>query len=90
VTADSTPPVRCGSCNAPIRWARTEKGKPMPLDVEPHPAGTVAIVGVAGGSPVAHVLRRVEISAHAGARYRTHFETCPQASAWRIRHGRTI
>jgi hypothetical protein len=72
--------TRCRSCQAPMLWARTEKGRRIPLDVEPY----------AGDDPRGlFVLRAgVAVAVPAGAfedepRYRSHFATCPDASAHR-------
>jgi hypothetical protein len=77
-------PAECRSCHAAIVWAVTEAGRRMPLDVEPDPAGNLAIVEyLADGTPV--------VAFDAGARalldlrYLSHFATCPQAGDWRRR-----
>lgn len=67
----------CRSCGAPIEWARTPKGKRIPLDVEPRPDGNLAfvageLVNAAGLPP--EVERRV-----------SHFATCPNAAQHRRR-----
>lgn len=73
--------VRCRSCGAPIRWAKTRQGKAMPLDANPTPTGNVVI------SPdgAARVLTRkqVEQGGIVGDRYVSHHATCPQAKQWR-------
>lgn len=66
---------RCRSCGAPIRWERTEAGKPIPLDVEPVETGNLAFRE--DGKVIA------ASKAPPGLRYVTHFATCPNASAWR-------
>ena len=74
--------ARCRSCSAPIRWARTEHGKRIPLDAEPY----------AGDDPRGlFVLREggeLALAVPAGAledepRYRSHFATCPNAEEHR-------
>ncbi len=66
----------CRSCGAPIIWAKTEKGKAMPLDAEPAQTGTLwlfAGVVQTGDQP----------PAVNGPTYTSHFATCPQAGKWR-------
>jgi hypothetical protein len=64
---------RCRSCQAPILWARTTRGKSVPLDAEPCADGNLTLV-----DGVAHY------GALAGQRhYKSHFATCKQANAWR-------
>ena len=64
---------RCSSCGASIRWARTEKGKAIPVDPEPVTDGNL-IVDEAG---VARV-----VGAGKGT-HRSHFASCPEASQHR-------
>jgi hypothetical protein len=67
----------CKSCGAQIRWAKTEAGKTIPLDPEPTLNGNV-VLDHAG---VAHV-RHAGVG---GARYVSHFATCPFAKQHRRR-----
>jgi len=66
----------CRSCNAPILWARSAKGKrrPMPLDPEPVPGGNVELVD--GEAWVVKPDPNVP-------RYVSHFATCPNAGQHR-------
>lgn len=75
----------CRSCSAPILWARTERGKRIPLDAEPYggddtrglfvlrelddPEGPLAIAAWGLDGLEPH--------------YRSHFATCPQAAEHR-------
>ena len=70
----------CRSCGASIFWARTEKGKLIPLDERARDDGTIivrfddelrAIVGVPADAFPGEPL------------YVSHFATCPQAERWR-------
>lgn len=70
----------CRSCGAPIRWALTEKGKRMPLNVPADPAGTVIITGTNGTEYTCAVVRT---NAVPGERWTSHYATCPQAQQWR-------
>lgn len=65
---------RCRSCDAPIRWARTEAGKSMPLDPNPVPDGNVVLLD----DDRVHVLHADE-SADGAPTYVSHFATCPKA-----------
>ena len=76
---------RCRSCQAPIDWARTEKGRRIPLDPDPYtgpePAGLFVLREPDAGTPLA-------VAAPPGAFpgepvYRSHFVTCPQAALHR-------
>jgi hypothetical protein len=74
--------TRCQSCAARIVWTVTERGKRMPVDAEPHPAGNITLIPLPDGGVTAHVLQKFE-SAGSAARYRSHFVTCVNASDWR-------
>lgn len=70
-------PDACRSCRAPIVWARTLKGRRIPLDPEPGPAGNLVINdGVAITAPA---------DAPAGIRFTSHFATCEFAHTHRKR-----
>jgi len=66
----------CRTCNAPILWAVTEKGKRMPLDAEPTPGGNLIVVD--GIARVPRIDDEVPF-----LQYLSHFTTCPQASQHR-------
>lgn len=61
----------CRLCSAPLRWARTSNGKPMPLDPEPNDAGNVTLDE--RGTATVHG----QGAAVDGVRYMAHFVTCP-------------
>jgi hypothetical protein len=73
----------CRSCHAPVKWARTEAGKNMPLDVGADgellvvPDGNVVVTGWAGP------LRLVRVVAAGEGQHRSHFASCPNAKAHR-------
>ena len=72
---------RCKSCCAPIRWARTAAGKPIPLDLEPVPGGNIQL-----RDGVARVLTPIEAMIEpleGGPRFLSHFATCPYADEHR-------
>lgn len=74
--------TRCRSCGQKIIWTTTERGKHMPVDAEPHPAGNITLIPRADGGATAHVLQKFE-SAGGAALYRSHFATCVNAADWR-------
>jgi hypothetical protein len=61
--------AKCRSCGAEIIWARTKKGKPIPLDRSP----TMTRYVREGTSDL--VVQRTT--------YQTHFITCPNAAEHR-------
>jgi len=70
--------TRCRSCGAPILWAKTAKGKAIPLDPEPSQVGNIELDG--------QTARYVSPDMNAlGRRYVSHFSTCPAASEHRRR-----
>ena len=86
----------CTACGAPMRWAYTENGKRIPLDIDPNTGelatvnnGNLALTGedrtVAGQTlPVV-----AYVKAGTGPHI-THFATCPAADRFRkTRRGRT-
>jgi len=73
----------CRSCNAEIIWATTNKGKAMPIDAEPNPAGNVELIPTPAG-PRAIVHGQSPLMAEHPV-HTTHFQTCPNADEWRDR-----
>jgi hypothetical protein len=78
---------RCSSCGAPILWARTERGKRIPLDREPFagddPRG-LFVLRELGRGVVGPLALAVTPAAFADEpRYRAHFASCPQAAEHR-------
>lgn len=73
--------ARCGSCQAEIRWARTTKGKAIPLNVTQVLGGNIALDE--------NLIARVVEAKPDVRRYVSHFATCPQADqhrqGWRKR-----
>ena len=65
----------CNTCGAPIAWARSTNGKPMPLNGTPTLGGNIEL----DAHGVAHVVKP-EPSV---PRYTSHFSNCPQASGHR-------
>lgn len=76
---------RCRSCEAPVRWVYTEKGRRMPLDPDPYtgPEPTGLFVIRPGDIALA-----VPPDAFPGEPlYRSHFATCPNAASHRRAKG---
>lgn len=74
---------RCRSCQAEIIWAKTPRGKSIPLDAQPTTDGNVM---VADG--VAHVLAPDQLAVSLDLyspdeRFTSHFASCPFASEHR-------
>lgn len=68
---------KCRGCSAAIAWAKTERGKPIPLDPEPVPDGNIVVTDAG----IAHFLRSTEMAT--GPRYVSHFVTCPDRAHFR-------
>lgn len=79
----ATDPATCRSCGARIRWARTLKGKAIPLDRSPVDDGNLVVVaGVA--------MSRANATARGAGPlplFKAHFATCPNADRHRTRKG---
>lgn len=81
----------CRSCGAPIMWAITEAGSPIPLDAIPDPQRGNIEVHEDGSCRVLGDLERlliVEVDGDAAELYLSHFASCPHAGEWRSRGGR--
>jgi hypothetical protein len=80
--------AQCRSCKAEVIWADTAKGKRMPVDATPNPAGTVVLVdqGVTN-PPLAMVIHteQEQASAPPESLHTSHFATCPNADRHRRR-----
>ncbi len=72
--------VPCGSCQAPILWIKTPKGKSMPLDATPRPDGNVVI-----RDGLAVVLTAIEKAQPLDGqrRFLAHWISCPNAASHR-------
>lgn len=71
----------CRSCGAPITWARTSKGKRIPLDPDPVENGNVVVTD----DGLATVLSVERLANVTGPRFVSHFVTCPFARQHRRR-----
>lgn len=81
--ADQYPTEKCKSCPAQVIWAVTERGKRMPVDVDPMPGANVLLTEQYGQ------LTAVVVKPHRAfgrTDLRTsHFVTCPAADQHRRR-----
>lgn len=71
--------AKCRSCGAPIIWVETANAKLIPLDAEPVEDGNITL-GISG---LAYVGENAWPLFTEGNRYKSHFETCPQAKSGR-------
>jgi hypothetical protein len=72
--------ARCASCEAPVIWVVTEKGKRMPIDAKPDPVnGRFRILK---GDSVDFV-KDSELEANVKPLFASHFATCPDSASWR-------
>lgn len=73
---------RCRSCDAPIRWARTEAGGvPIPLDAEPNPEGNA--VELEDGR-IRIIAGPLEVEPRT-VLWMPHHATCPHGREWKGR-----
>jgi hypothetical protein len=70
----------CNSCKRSVVFARTERGKLMPIDPRPAEDGNLEIIALVEDVPTVRVLRKGDPTL--AKRYMPHFATCPNA----VRH----
>jgi len=66
----------CKGCGAEMVWARTARGKKMPLDAEPSRDGNFVLEG----DPIDPETRRLpndEAARYTGDKHTAHWGTCP-------------
>jgi hypothetical protein len=68
---------KCRSCGAPIKWVKTQRGKKMPVDTRPAPAGVDAFELMGAVETLAFYVSEKKRALHVGDVYRSHFQTCP-------------
>jgi hypothetical protein len=73
----------CRSCKAPIRWAVTVGGHPMPLDVDPVADGNLRLEHRPGLPRVTVIPPSIRDADE--LLYVAHFRTCPYADRHRKR-----
>jgi hypothetical protein len=74
---------RCKSCNAPIVWATTAAGKPMPMDATPAAVG-FELIGIDGtaAKKATPLIGEWELGSQRTV-FVSHFSTCPHAARHR-------
>ena len=77
-------PATCRSCSALVLWVEwPSSGKKMPIDVSKYDDGSV-VVNMVGGEYGKLTVEKYDAARHEGRnRYKSHFATCPNASAHR-------
>lgn len=78
----------CRSCGARVFWARTDRGRLMPLDETPTPEGQFAVGRTSSGDLIARHRSKIEDLDPFTELYTCHFNTCPDAPVWRRRNGK--
>ncbi len=79
------PAALCGSCNAPIVWAKDPAGKSIPVNHGSDPGGNLAVQEARGGGLHVRYLRRDSVLTVHEWRATSHFASCPDAAKWRER-----
>jgi|SRR6185436_782509 hypothetical protein len=78
--------AHCASCQAPIIWTLTERGKRMPVNAEPVDGGNIRLdmrrPVHSFVVPVGEMFSE-DIPGDDGLRYTSHFASCPEADLWR-------
>ena len=80
---------RCRSCGAPVIWTVTEKtGKTMPVDAQPVENGNIRLeergqTTNQGTTAPTAIYDITDPLFGDGARYVSHFSTCPESKEWR-------
>jgi hypothetical protein len=77
------PTKPCGTCGAPVIWATTGAGKPMPVDAVPVKGGNILLSPPIMSRPIARVYDSKKPPFAMG--YAAHFATCPHAEQHRKR-----
>lgn len=83
--------AKCRACDAPIIWAVTERGKAMPLDADPDPAGNVIMTGANKVGSNGHAGPEIKVLGNTAdmfggepeVRYMPHHATCPEVEQFR-------
>ena len=81
--------ANCRSCGAEITWAKTSKGRDMPLQEDA--SGEYVIVPPRNVSDPSRAVRitdpefkvQIEEQLRQGRRFISHFAACPEADTWR-------
>lgn len=74
--------TRCRRCGAPMTWATTENGRPMPVDPYACDDGNVRLEPHKMGGYTAIVMKKADLeNPPSGPRYKAHFATCGRPAA---------
>lgn len=73
-------PSTCRGCDQAIRWARTSKGRRIPLDPEPSASGNLLVT--TNDELAIEYVRVVPVGSHPTL-YTSHFATCAKAANFR-------
>ncbi len=65
----------CQSCEAPMRWVKTRKGKNMPIDDAPASDGRF-VIQPDTDPPRVRFLSEEDAAAYEGDKFTSHFQTC--------------
>lgn len=68
----------CRTCKAPVVWAVTEKGRPMPVDPDRVPNGNIELEDGEDGTVARYVKADPSVERHV-----SHFATCQFAAEHR-------
>jgi hypothetical protein len=71
--------TKCKSCGAEIFWVKSSRGKPMPLNKDPDPAGNIVVVVGIGYVFLPNAPEALPPKPY----YKSHFATCEFAAKHR-------
>ncbi len=75
---DNDEKPKCRSCEAPILWAVTVKGRRIPLDAQPAHDGNIRLEDQGRFQPPIAIIVTGRIENQ--TLYKSHFATCPNAA----------
>lgn len=67
---------KCRDCGAPVKWVKTQRGKKMPVDIDPAPAGVSAFEVVGETDSLAFYVSEKRRARFIGDVYEFHGSTC--------------
>lgn len=79
--------AECKGCGAEMIWARTGRGKKMPLDAEPTADGVFVLEGDEQ-NPTTHRLPNDAAATYTGEKYTAHWSTCPKRDDFKRKQDR--
>lgn len=78
-------PTKICSCGAEILFARTAKGKLIPIEVCPAEDGNLLLTITDTGLEARYITGSEQLPDWKEPRYKSHFATCPDSAKWRRR-----